>query len=376
MNDLPRTQALRCFITVAREGTVSRAANLLNLTQPAVSLQLKGLEESTGLLLFNRTPGGFTLTEAGAALLPLAHKAVSASSDFRTMADSLKESLRGSLRVGTILDPEFIRLGPFVRSLATSLKKTEVFLRYGMSDDVLAQIGKGDLDVGYYVDATPPESLASGTLPERHIEDGKYQLAPLMSYDYRVIAPAEWSDKVLGKDWPDLIGLPWLATPPHSAHRRLLDDIFRPMGSLPKRVAFTDPRIANIGVYHVYGLKEVNAKDFGEPFIREFAGLKPKLLGFNESGEVARGEVHPDRMLTNAGACVGDLLVLTKPLGTGILATALKRDALLETGMADAVRSMTTLNDGAARAALKVGMQMETSGVVESSGRCREAAVI
>src|SRR6476659_5414268 len=246
MNDLPRLQALRCFITVAREGTVSRAATLLHLTQPAVSLHLKGLEESTGLLLFNRTPGGFTLTEAGAALLPLAHKAVSASSDFRTMADSLKESLRGALRVGTILDPEFIRLGPFVRSLTTSLKKTEVFLRYGMSDDVLAQIGKGDLDVGYYVDATPPESLSSATSSERHIDDGKYQLAPLMTYDYRVLAPAEWSDKVLGKDWADLIDLPWLATPPHSAHRRLLDDIFRPLGSLPKRVAFTDQEEAMI----------------------------------------------------------------------------------------------------------------------------------
>src|SRR5712671_4350866 len=205
MNDLPRIQALRCFITVAREGTVSRAAHLLNLTQPAVSLQLKGLEESTGLLLFNRTPGGFTLTEAGAALLPLAHKAVSASSDFRTMADSLRESLRGSLRVGTILDPEFIRLGPFVRSLATSLKKTEVFLRYGMSDDVLAQIGKGDLDVGYYIDATLPECIASGTLPERAIEDGKFRLMALTRYNYPVIAPREWSDKVLGKDWADLI---------------------------------------------------------------------------------------------------------------------------------------------------------------------------
>jgi len=246
MNDLPRTQALRCFITVAREGTVSRAAALLNLTQPAVSLQLKGLEESTGLPLFNRTPGGFTLTEAGAALLPLAHKAVSASSDFRAMADSMRESLRGSLRVGTILDPEFIRLGPFVRSLATSLKKTEVFLRYGMSDDVLAQIGKGDLDVGYYVDATPAGSQASPAAYERHIEGGKFQLAPLMTYPYRVIAPAEWSDKVQGKDWPDLIDLPWLATPTHSAHRRLLDDIFRPMGSLPKRVAFTDQEEAMI----------------------------------------------------------------------------------------------------------------------------------
>jgi len=246
MNELPRTQALRCFITVAREGTVSRAAGMLNLTQPAVSLQLKGLEESTGLQLFNRTPGGFTLTEAGAALLPLAHKAVSATSDFRTMADSLRESQRGSLRVGTILDPEFIRLGPFVRSLATSLKKTEVFLRWGMSDDVLSQIGKGDLDVGYYVDATPPSLLSSPTESERHIEGGKYQLAPLMSYPYRVIAPAEWSDKVQGKDWADLIDLPWLATPTHSAHRRLLDDIFRPMGSLPKRVAFSNQEEAMI----------------------------------------------------------------------------------------------------------------------------------
>jgi DNA-binding transcriptional LysR family regulator len=248
MNELPRTQALRCFIMIAREGSVSRAATLLHLTQPAVSLQLKGLEESTGFLLFNRTPGGFTLTEAGAALLPLAHKAVSASSDFRTMAASLREQLRGTLRVGTILEPEFIRLGPFVRSLATSLQKTEVFLRYGMSDDVLTQIGKGELDVGYYIDAAPSGSQATlgSQASERSIGDGKFQLAPLMRYDYRVIAPKAWSDKVLGKGWGDLADLPWLATPPHSAHRRLTDDIFRTLGALPKRVAFTDQEAAVI----------------------------------------------------------------------------------------------------------------------------------
>ena len=246
MNDLPRLQSLRCFITVAREGTVSRAAILLHLTQPAVSLQLKGLEESTGLQLFNRTPGGFTLTEAGAALLPLAHRTISASADFRNAADSLRESLRATLRVGTILDPESIRLGPFVRNLATSSKKTEVFLRYGMSNDVLAQIGRGDLDVGYYIDATPPECLASGILPERTIEDGKFRLTALMRYDYRVIAPREWSDKVLGKDWADLTDLPWIATPHASAHRRLIDDVFRPTGSLPKRVAFAEQEDAMI----------------------------------------------------------------------------------------------------------------------------------
>jgi selenide,water dikinase len=102
-------------------------------------------------------------------------------------------------------------------------------------------------------------------------------------------------------------------------------------------------------------------------------------------GMAVIGEVHPDRMLTIAGACAGDVLVLTKPLGTGILATALKRDALLETGMADAVRSMTTLNDGAARAALRVGVSAATditgfglighlTGILEASKVAAEIA--
>ena len=95
-------------------------------------------------------------------------------------------------------------------------------------------------------------------------------------------------------------------------------------------------------------------------------------------GMAVIGEVHPDRMLTNAGACAGDVLVLTKPLGTGILATALKRDALLEGGMADAIRSMTTLNDGAARAALQVGVSAVTDvtgfGLLGHLGNMLEAS--
>lgn len=237
MSELPRTQGLRCFITVAREGTVSRAAIILHLTQPAVSLQLKALEESTGLQLFNRTPGGFTLTDAGAALLPLAHKAVGAAHDFGAAAASLKNTQRRTLRVGTVLDPEFIRLGAFVRSLTRGSAQTEVFLRSGMSDDIVAQVGRGELDVGFYVDPTPEGDWSPA---ERNLDDGKIILAPLVSYPYRVIAPAEWSDRVMGKDWQDLAGLPWLATPQRSAHRRILDDIFRQFGPVPKRVGFTD----------------------------------------------------------------------------------------------------------------------------------------
>ena len=77
-------------------------------------------------------------------------------------------------------------------------------------------------------------------------------------------------------------------------------------------------------------------------------------------GLVVVGEVHPDRMTTNAGARAGDRLVLTKPIGTGIVATALKNG----TAGADAVRAataaMTALNDGAAEAAREASVHGAT----------------
>jgi len=72
-------------------------------------------------------------------------------------------------------------------------------------------------------------------------------------------------------------------------------------------------------------------------------------------GMVAIGEVHPHRIVTLARARAGDLLVLTKPIGTGVLTTALKRDLLAATDLAPAVKSMTTLNAGAARAMRATG---------------------
>jgi len=77
-------------------------------------------------------------------------------------------------------------------------------------------------------------------------------------------------------------------------------------------------------------------------------------------GMVAIGEVHPARIVTNAGARPGDALVLTKPIGTGILTTALKRDLLTAAELAPAVAVMTTLNAGAARALRAVDVHAAT----------------
>lgn len=68
------------------------------------------------------------------------------------------------------------------------------------------------------------------------------------------------------------------------------------------------------------------------------------------------GTVHPDRIITNRGARPGDILILTKPLGTGILATAIKGRMLSSEAREEAVRWMTTLNGEAAEAMQEVGV--------------------
>ena len=77
-------------------------------------------------------------------------------------------------------------------------------------------------------------------------------------------------------------------------------------------------------------------------------------------GMVAIGEAHPDRIVTLSRAKPDDILILTKPIGTGVLTTALKRDLLTAADLTAAVASMTTLNAGAARAMLAVGVDAAT----------------
>ncbi len=68
------------------------------------------------------------------------------------------------------------------------------------------------------------------------------------------------------------------------------------------------------------------------------------------------GIVHPNKILTNANARPGDRLVLTKPLGTGIIATALKRGVASEAALAKITESMTTLNRVASEVMMEIGV--------------------
>jgi len=221
--------ALRVFVAVARAGNLTRAAERLYMTQPALSLQIKKLQSELDLVLFERTPQGMRLTELGYKLLPSAERALAAMAEFRAAGQRLKGQLQGDLSMGTIVDPEFLRLGDFLGLLAERYPDLRFELRHGMSGAVAEAVEAGQLDTAYTL----------GCPGFVDVPDWFY-VEPLASFTYRVIAPAGWADKVRGKGWRELAALPWIATPDNSVHARLLGRIFAAEGIEPNIVARVD----------------------------------------------------------------------------------------------------------------------------------------
>jgi len=221
---------IRTFAAVAREGNLTRAAEHLHLTQPALSLQLKNFQESLDLTLFARTAQGLAPNADGRALLPSAQRVLDALDDFQRAIGALRDTVQGELRMGTILDPEFLRLGATLQYLVEHYPKIRPTLRHGMSGSVGRQVRAGELDVGFFLGP----HARGGNQPS-----GLYA-QPLASFSYYVVAPKSWSAQVAGRGWAEIAALPWIWTPPDSVHHRLLSDKFDALGITPHAVAEVD----------------------------------------------------------------------------------------------------------------------------------------
>ncbi|MBO9474218.1 LysR family transcriptional regulator [Shimia sp. R10_1] len=225
---------LLAFVTVAREGSVSRAAEVLNLTQPAISHQIKRLAEETDLSLFTRTTTGLQVTPDGAAMLAKAEKVLDAMSDFHRSARQRSGQLSGTLRIGTIVDPEFIRLGHLLAKLRQDHAAIETHLLHGVSGNTLNWLKRGQIDAGFYLSA--PDDL-----PDSHTDNEQpIHAVRLADFNYRVIAPSGWGTQAEHADWKQLAALPWIGTPELSVHHRLLNRVFEAHGCTQNIVAQVD----------------------------------------------------------------------------------------------------------------------------------------
>ncbi|MEH6648247.1 LysR family transcriptional regulator [Sulfitobacter sp.] len=111
MGRFSNTNKILAFVTIAREGSVSRAADVSNLPQPAVSQRIQRLRKEISVTLFDRTAEGFQISHDGTPILAKTERVLEAIDDFQLSARQQSAQLHGKFKFGTIVDPESIRLG-------------------------------------------------------------------------------------------------------------------------------------------------------------------------------------------------------------------------------------------------------------------------
>jgi LysR family transcriptional regulator, low CO2-responsive transcriptional regulator len=141
---------LRSLIAIAETGTFTAAAKRLHLTQAAISMQIRQLEDELGVQLFARTPKRVRLTEAGEALSTRARAILTEHDAAIAEVSSLGVSTHHRLRIGTASTRvSAAPLPSILQTLKAKHPQTEVTVVSGTSEKLIRQILAGDLDVAF-----------------------------------------------------------------------------------------------------------------------------------------------------------------------------------------------------------------------------------
>lgn len=173
------TAALAAFIEVAKTGSFSQAALNLHLTQPAISKRIATLEETLGVILFDRIGRRINLTEEGRTLFPRAQQLLMDLEDMRRTVADASGPITGALTIGTSHHIGLHRLPPVLRRFSTLYRQVRLDLKFIDSEEAYDAVLKGDLELGI---VTLPPAL-----------------------DNRLVAREIWDDPlafVAGKDHP------------------------------------------------------------------------------------------------------------------------------------------------------------------------------
>ncbi|WP_311948708.1 pca operon transcription factor PcaQ [Halomonas piscis] len=213
LNARIKLRHIQAFLEVARQRSFARAAERMSITQPGVSKTIRELEEITGASLFERTPRGVSLTEAGLTLLRHAGPALRALEEG---VGALGEEHAGSwLRVGALSTVES-RLLPeaILRWQASMEGESGVSVVTGPSAFLLSRLRRGELD------------LVVGRMTEaREILDLSFEHLFYQRLVLVVRSGHPLADKA-HLEPHQLMGFPWVLPPPQTTLRQRVDSFF------------------------------------------------------------------------------------------------------------------------------------------------------
>lgn len=221
---------LRTFVAVAEAGHLTRAAERLFISQPAVSAHIKALEEELGVPLFSRGPRGMSLTPEGQALRPQAEAALQSVGELLARARSLRQTLTGEIKLALNTDPELLRVRGLLSLLRAAHPDLAVHLAQSMSKLIVEDVRLRRLDCGF---AYIGEALADQQAEE-------LTGLRLSSTTLHVVCPPSWAARLAGCTWEDAAAEPWVWYSDNCPCRPLLLRRLGPLARRISKVAVTD----------------------------------------------------------------------------------------------------------------------------------------
>ena len=216
---------LRAFVAIAKHGNFTCAAAELHLSQPTISGQIKALEESLGMVLFERKAVGVSLTSGGMELHVRAERILGEVRDFVSHADRLTGRGSPKIRIGVSGDAKSYRVGKLLEVARAQHPELEIEVRNGLSGWIMNAVRQDELDCGYFVGPIEHQDVVSTVLD---------------ILTYRIVAPAAWSEQLAHAGWPEIGAMPWVLTPELAAPRRIAMRMFREHGIQPTKVTIVD----------------------------------------------------------------------------------------------------------------------------------------
>ena len=192
-------RVLRYFLAVAREGSITAAANYLHLTQPTLSRQLKDLEEELGQTLLIRKSHRVTLTPEGMLLRKRAEEIIAMVDKTQSEFVSLGNTVSGNVYIGGGETRVMKEIATVIRDIQTAFPAIHFHLYSGNAEDVTERLDKGILDFGVLIQPADLSRYQSLQLK------GKDQWGVLMPKDSPLAAK-----KAIQKE--DLLDLPLICS--------------------------------------------------------------------------------------------------------------------------------------------------------------------
>ena len=144
-------RVLRYFLTIAREGSITNAANVLHVTQPTLSRQIHDLEEELGQRLFGRGSRNMSLTAEGMILRKRAEEIISMVDKTEAEFHSMSNVVSGDIYIGGGETEAVKLIAQIVCELRTAYPEIHYHLYSGNAEDVTERLDKGLLDFGLLI---------------------------------------------------------------------------------------------------------------------------------------------------------------------------------------------------------------------------------